>query len=144
MSFFSHVRRRIEATVRANGGLPGIIMAHSVSTARRMDTPDVPQQVRGDPVRLLRIIFNFLSNALKFTVEGEIQLNVETVTTYNKATGSPCRGSHNKQETTRERTASTTDHNDAVVDETLSRFKLMFHGRASRVGLSCFEPRDSI
>ena len=39
----------------------------------RLD-PDVPQMVRGDSTRILQIIYNLLSNALKFTTQGTIQL----------------------------------------------------------------------
>jgi signal transduction histidine kinase/CheY-like chemotaxis protein len=37
---------------------------------------DVPHLVSADPVRLLQIIYNLLSNALKFTQEGRIDLNI--------------------------------------------------------------------
>lgn len=39
--------------------------------------PDVPRQIKGDPLRLRQILLNYLSNAAKFTEAGEIVLTLE-------------------------------------------------------------------
>ncbi len=38
--------------------------------------PDVPASLIGDPVRFKQVVFNLLTNAVKFTSEGEIGINV--------------------------------------------------------------------
>jgi signal transduction histidine kinase/DNA-binding response OmpR family regulator len=40
--------------------------------------PDVPVELLGDPVRLLNALENFVDNAIKFTEQGSILINVET------------------------------------------------------------------
>ncbi|HOO27047.1 MAG TPA: ATP-binding protein, partial [Lachnospiraceae bacterium] len=41
--------------------------------------PDIPQYLRGDSLRLGQIITNLVSNAVKFTKQGEIEIDVERV-----------------------------------------------------------------
>lgn len=44
-------------------------------------TADVPQRLKGDPLRLGQILSNLTNNALKFTREGEITVKVEVMAT---------------------------------------------------------------
>jgi two-component system sensor histidine kinase/response regulator len=39
-------------------------------------SPDLPRRILGDPLRLRQILINFLSNAAKFTTQGEVVLSV--------------------------------------------------------------------
>ncbi|SAL27352.1 two component regulatory system sensor kinase [Caballeronia peredens] len=54
--------------------------AHEKGLRVRVDVgPDVAATVRGDSVRLRQILFNLMSNAIKFTITGDISLNVQVV-----------------------------------------------------------------
>jgi len=44
-----------------------------------MISPDLPDQVKGDPVRFKQIIINLTNNAIKFTQEGNITITLESV-----------------------------------------------------------------
>lgn len=44
-------------------------------------SPDLPDVIKGDPVRFKQIIINLTNNAIKFTNEGSIDINVEKVWT---------------------------------------------------------------
>jgi PAS domain S-box-containing protein len=52
--------------------------AHEKGLRVRCDVaPDVAASVRGDSVRLRQVLFNLMSNAIKFTMKGEVALSVQ-------------------------------------------------------------------
>jgi signal transduction histidine kinase/DNA-binding response OmpR family regulator/HAMP domain-containing protein len=57
--------------IAAKGAEKGIELACRIG-------PDVPNGVVGDPTRLKQILFNLLNNAVKFTEDGEVVLNVSS------------------------------------------------------------------
>ena len=60
---------QVDALMRAQAMAKGLVLRIDVA-------PDVPRWVRADPTRVRQILFNLLSNALKFTSAGEIMLSV--------------------------------------------------------------------
>jgi len=38
--------------------------------------PDVPRQLRGDPLRVTQVLINYTNNAIKFTEQGEVRLHI--------------------------------------------------------------------
>lgn len=49
-------------------------------------TPQVPRQLVGDAARLTQVLINLIENAVKFTAEGEIVVNVEATDQHNRRT----------------------------------------------------------
>ncbi|WP_350029764.1 ATP-binding protein [Caballeronia sp. INDeC2] len=54
--------------------------AHEKGLRVRVDVaPEVAASVRGDSVRLRQVLFNLMSNAIKFTIKGDVALHVRAI-----------------------------------------------------------------
>jgi hemerythrin-like metal-binding protein len=62
------VLREVVAAVSSTATIKGLVL--------KLDAPDLPPLLRGDPVRLGQIIGNFATNAVKFTDSGRVDIRV--------------------------------------------------------------------
>jgi signal transduction histidine kinase/HPt (histidine-containing phosphotransfer) domain-containing protein/ActR/RegA family two-component response regulator len=62
---------QVDALMRVQANAKGVVLEVGL-------TSDVPRWVRADPTRIKQILFNLLSNALKFTPAGTVSLSVRT------------------------------------------------------------------
>jgi signal transduction histidine kinase/DNA-binding response OmpR family regulator len=72
-----NLRDALEATLKALA-----LRAHEKGLELLCEVaPEVPEQVRGDSIRLCEIVVNLIGNAIKFTSEGEVALGVRALGT---------------------------------------------------------------
>jgi PAS domain S-box-containing protein len=73
-----NLRRSVERTVvpiDAHARIKGLEFSYHIE-------PEVPEELRGDPMRLRQVISNLLDNAVKFTPKGKVSLNVSLAKGY--------------------------------------------------------------
>jgi signal transduction histidine kinase/CheY-like chemotaxis protein len=74
---------RLREEVRFSTDLFRPIIEEKKLTLTLNISPDVPENIIGDPFRLRQVLSNLISNAVKFTHEGEIIVGVELEEEYN-------------------------------------------------------------
>lgn len=71
-----HIQLEPVAIISAAARLMGVFAAQKKIELICRISPDVPNQIWGDPCRLRQIVVNLLGNAIKFTDEGEVFIDV--------------------------------------------------------------------
>ncbi|WP_091511713.1 PAS domain S-box protein [Flexibacter flexilis] len=64
----SHTAEKLISLYRPQANTKGLVLGYTIA-------PEVPQFIRADETRLLQILSNLTSNAIKFTDEGSIKVN---------------------------------------------------------------------
>lgn len=74
----------LEEILEDIGGITGVKAAQQeIELILKLDN-DVPRNLIGDPVRLHQVILNLLNNAIKFTEEGEVLLEISVLKDYEE------------------------------------------------------------